>query len=85
MCKSLSSDQSRNDLLQSIASLESEKKEFERQAKEWRVKIEEIEAKETARKECEQRKHKDEVEQLKKHNTALKKELETFLSVNTEV
>jgi len=83
MRKSLGSEQKRSEVTGSIAELEKEKREVERQVKEWAAKVEAMEKREKERREEDGKRHKEEMDALKRHNAQLKKELETVLSVTT--
>jgi dynein light intermediate chain, axonemal len=63
-----------------IKQLEAEKKDLERQVQELKAKAEAIEKREGERRALEEKKHAEEVTFLKRTNTQLKKELETYLA-----
>ena len=63
-----------------ISSLESEKKDLERQVQELKAKCEAIEKREAERRALEEKKHAEEVQFLKRTNGQLKQQLENFLA-----
>lgn len=63
-----------------IQSLESERKELERQVAEWRAKCEAIEKRESERRVNEEKKHGEEVAYLNRANKQLKQQLDKFLA-----
>jgi dynein light intermediate chain len=81
MRKALAAEQLKQEISGRVKLLEGEIKENERLANEWRGKIENLEIKEIERKKEEEIKHKEEVENLKKNNANLKKELEQLLTI----
>ena len=81
MRKSLGSEQRKGEVGAAIQEVEREKKDLEKQAKEWAGKVEAMEKKERERREEDGVRHRDEMEALRKHNAQLKKELEGILSV----
>lgn len=81
MRKALQSEQAKLERLNRLKALEAEKREHERILAEWKQKCEAIEKKDAERRADEMARHREEVEQLNKHNAALKKELEQLLSI----
>ena len=81
MRKSLGGEQRRAELTAAIAEADKDRKELEKQVKDWAARIESMERKDKERREEDARRHRDDVEQLKKHNAQLKRELENTLSV----
>merc|ERR1712167_466745 len=72
MRKALMSEQGKADMEQRIKTLEQEKKDLERQVQESKSKCEQIEKREAERRTLEEKKHKEEVDFLKKTNMQLK-------------
>merc|ERR1719482_254050 len=80
MRKALQAEQGKADMEARIKQLEAEKKDLERQVQELKAKAEAIEKREGERRALEEKKHAEEVQFLKRTNTQLKKELETYLA-----
>merc|ERR1719155_429363 len=80
MRKALQAEQGKAHMEQRLKQLEAEKKDFERQIQDLKSKCEAIEKRESERRALEEKKHGEEVQFLKRTNTQLKKELETYLA-----
>ena len=80
MRKALQAEQGKSDMESKIKSLETEKKELERNVQELKAKCEAIEKREAERRALEEKKHAEEVQFLKRTNGQLKQQLENFLA-----
>eukprot|EP00742_Colponemidia_sp_Colp-10_P001205 GILJ01001298.1.p1 GENE.GILJ01001298.1~~GILJ01001298.1.p1 ORF type:complete len:283 (+),score=59.31 GILJ01001298.1:1833-2681(+) len=80
MRKALQAEQRKAEMESKISQLDSENRDLESQVTELENKIQAIENREADRREAEERKHKEEVEFLKKTNSQLKEQLESLLS-----
>lgn len=80
MRKALQAEMRRNDQSRQIKSLTSTNTDLQSEVEEWTKKIEQVTHRETERREQEERKHRDEVEAMRKHNAQLKEQLESILS-----
>jgi len=82
--KALQSEQAKLEMCRDINALKSEVNDLTNFCTEMKEKCEEVERKETERAAEEEEKHTEVVEFKKKHNAALKKELEQLLSIPVE-
>jgi len=85
MRKALQAEQRRNDQHKKMRSLMVANRELQSEVEQWTEKIQQIEQRESERRESEERNHKEEADQLKKANAALKEQLENLLSVPKKV
>lgn len=80
MRKALQAEQGKTDMEKRIEDLENEKRELEAQVNQLKAKCDEIEKREAERRVVEERKHKEDMEFLKRTNQQLKAQLESILA-----
>ncbi|XP_065506379.1 axonemal dynein light intermediate polypeptide 1 [Caloenas nicobarica] len=80
MRKALYAEKGKSDLEKTIAELQEEKQELQRQVNEQKAKCEAIEKRESERRLIEEKKHAEEVQLLKQINQQLKAQLESILA-----
>lgn len=80
MRKALQAEQRRNDQHKKMRSLMLANRELQSEVETWTKKIEQVEQRENDRREQEERRHREEADQLKRNNAQLKEQLEGLLS-----
>merc|ERR1711865_626372 len=80
MRKALQAEQGKSDMQLKIKTLESDKRDLERQVAELKAKCDTIEKKEAERRAIDEKKHLEEVQFLKRNNEQYKSQLEEFLA-----
>ena len=80
MRKALMAEQKKSEMENRIKTLQNEKQELERSVQELKAKCEAIEKREQDRRLLDEKKHRDEIDYIKKNNDQLKANLEALLS-----
>ena len=80
MRKALMAEQGKVEMQERIAQLEEDKRGLERQVLELKAKCEAIEKRETEKRLLEEKKHTDEIQNLKKINQQLKAQIESIIA-----
>ena len=80
MRKALMAEQGKADMEEKVHQLEEDKRDLERQVMELKAKCDSIEKRETEKRLLEEKKHSDEIQNLKKINQQLKAQIESIIA-----